>query len=90
MLYIVILKTLTFKDCFYWGEIKTLPIIELIKIDPTLTNEDLEEISKYSQTWYDYFNTAQYYQNSIFYRDTATVMYFNYKTTKEYVYKKKN
>ena len=78
-----------FKDCFYWGEIKTLPIIELIKIDPTLTNEDLEEISKYSQTWYDYFNTAQYYQNSIFYRDTATVMYFNYKTTKEYVYKKK-
>ena len=78
-----------FKDCFYWGEIKTVPIIELIKIDPTLTPEDLEEISKYSQSWYDYFNTAQYYQNSIFYRDTATLMYFNYKTTKEYVYKKK-
>ena len=78
-----------FKDCFYWGEIKTVAITELIKIDPSLTNEDLEEISKYGQSWYDYFNTAQYYQNSIFYRDTATLMYFNYKTTKEYVYKKK-
>jgi hypothetical protein len=33
-----------FKDCFYWGEIKTLPITELMKIDPSLTNEDLEEI----------------------------------------------
>jgi hypothetical protein len=78
-----------FKDCFYWGEIKTVPIIELKKIDPTLTNEDLEEISKYSQSWWDYFNVAQFYQNDIFYRDTATLMYFNYKTTKEIVYKKK-
>ena len=78
-----------FKDCFYWGEIKTVPIIELLKIDPTLTNEDLEEISKYGQNWYDYYNVAQYYDNDIFYRDTTTLMYFNYKTTKKIVYKKK-
>jgi hypothetical protein len=78
-----------FKDCFYWGEIKTVPIIDLKKIDPSLTNEDLEEISKYSQSWWDYYNVAQFYQNDIFYRDTATLMYFNYKTTKEIVYKKK-
>ncbi len=78
-----------FKDCFYWGEIKTLPIAELIKIDPTLTNDDLDKISKYSQSWYDYFNTAQFYENDIFYRDTCTLMYFNYKTTKKMVYKKK-
>ena len=78
-----------FKDCFYWGEIKTVPIIDLKKIDPSLTNEDLEEISKYSQSWWDYYNVAQFYQNDIFYRDTATLMYFNYKTTKDIVYKKK-
>jgi hypothetical protein len=78
-----------FKDCFYWGEIKTVPIIELKKIDPTLKNEDLDEISKYSQSWWDYFNIAQFYQNDIFYRDTATLLYFNYKTTKDIVYKKK-
>src|SRR6056300_35253 len=78
-----------FKDCFYWGEIKTLPITELMKIDPSLTNEDLEEISKYSQSWYDYYNVAQFYENSIFHRDTATLLYFNYKTTQKIVYKKK-
>tara|TARA_R110001606_G_scaffold24674_7_gene81397 strand:- start:3494 stop:5929 length:2436 start_codon:yes stop_codon:yes gene_type:complete len=78
-----------FKDCFYWGEIKTIPITELMKIDPSLTREDLEDISKYSQSWYDYYNTAQYYENDIFYKDTCTVMYFNYKTTKKMVYKKK-
>jgi hypothetical protein len=78
-----------FKDCFYWGEIKTLPITELIKIDPTLTREQLEEISKYSQSWYDYYNVAQFYENSMFSRDSATLLYFNYKTTKKMVYKKK-
>jgi hypothetical protein len=78
-----------FKDCFYWGEIKTLPITELMKIDPTLTKEQMQEISQYSQSWYDYYNVAQYYENSLFYRDTATLLYFNYKTTKKMVFKKK-
>ena len=78
-----------FKDCFYWGEIKTVPITELVKIDTSLTNEDLEEISKYSQSWYNYYQTAQMYENSMFYRDTATLMYFNYKSTNTFVYKKK-
>jgi hypothetical protein len=78
-----------FQDCFYWGEIKTLPITELLKIDPKLTREQLAEISKYSQSWYDYYNVAQMYENSMFSRDTATLLYFNYKTTKKMVYKKK-
>jgi hypothetical protein len=78
-----------FRDCFYWGEIKTVPITELPKIDPTLTNADLEEISKYSKAWFDYYNSAQMYANSLFYQDTATLMYFNYKSTKKIVYKKK-
>jgi len=79
-----------FKDTFYWGEIKTVPITELIKIDPSLTNEDLKEISKYSQSWYDYYNSQQFYENSMFHRDTATLLYFNYKTTHTFVYKKKS
>ncbi len=78
-----------FKDCFYWGEIKTLPIIELKKIDPSLTRADMDEISKYSQSWYDYNNTAQYYNNSLFSKDSATVLFFNYKTTHTFTYKKK-
>lgn len=78
-----------FKDCFYWGEIKTLPLTELMKIDPTLTKQDLEEISQYSQGWYDYYNVSRFYDNTVFFRDTCTLMYFNYKTTKKVVYKKK-
>jgi hypothetical protein len=78
-----------FRDCFYWGEIKTLPVTELLKINPSLTKEDLQEITMYSQGWYDYYNVAQFYQNSLFHRDTCTVLYFNYKTTKKMVYKKK-
>ena len=78
-----------FKDCFYWGEIKTLPISELLKIDTSLTRVDMEEISKYSQSWYDYNNTAQYYNNSLFSKDSATVLFFNYKTTHTFTYKKK-
>jgi hypothetical protein len=79
-----------FKDCFYWGEIKTVAMSELMKIDQSLTKEDLQEISQYSQGWYDYFNVSQFYENSLFSRDTCTLMYFNYKTTKKVVYKKKN
>ena len=78
-----------FKDCFYWGEIKTVPIVELVKIDPDITNDDMEEISKYSQAWYDYYNVAAMYENSMFSRDTCTLLYFNYRTTNTFVYKKK-
>lgn len=78
-----------FKDCFYWGEVKTIPITEVLKINPDLTQEDMKEISKYSQSWYDYYNVAQMYENSMFYRDTCTLLYFNYKSTESFVYKKK-
>ena len=78
-----------FKDCFYWGELKTIPMAELVKIDPDISNEDMEQIAKYSQSWYNYYNNAQYYENSLFYRDTCTLLYFNYKTTHTFVYKKK-
>jgi len=78
-----------FKDCFYWGEVKTVNIGELLKIDPTLSSDDLEEIGKYSQDWTSYYGNNQSYNNSIFSQDTTTLLYFNYKTTKKFVYKKK-
>lgn len=78
-----------FKDVFYWGEIKTVPITEVVKIDPTITDQQMEEISKYSQAWYDYYNVGQFYENSLFRNDTCTLLYFNYKTTKRVKYKKK-
>ena len=78
-----------FKDVFYWGEVKTVPITELYKINPKLTKDDVHQISESSQSWYDYYNVARYYENSLFLRDTCTLLYFNYKTTKKIVYKRK-
>jgi hypothetical protein len=66
-----------------------MPITELMKIDQSLTKEDLQQITQYSQAWYDYYNVAQFYENSMFFRDTCTLLYFNYKSTKKIVYKKK-
>lgn len=77
-----------FKDCFYWGEVKTVHTTELMKIDPTLTLEQLAEISKYGQAWNSQYGLAQL-NNGMFSRDSATLLYFNYKTTKRIVYKKK-
>lgn len=78
-----------FRDCFYWGEVKTVPITELIKINPRLTKEELEEISKTNQSWGEYYSVSRFYSDNVFSRDTCTLLYFNYKTTKSYVYKKK-
>jgi hypothetical protein len=78
-----------FKDCFYWGEIKAVNINEIRKIKPDITDAEMEEIAKYGQSWYNYFNVAQFYNNSLFYRDTCTLLYFNYKSTKTFTYKKK-
>ena len=78
-----------FGDVFYWGEVKTVPITELYKIDQSLTPEDIEKISQYSQSWYDYYNSSQYYDNSVFRKDTCTLLYYNYKTSKKVVFKKK-
>ena len=78
-----------FRDCFYWGEVKTVPMSELIKINPRLTKEDLEEIAKTNQSWGEYYSVSRFYSDDVFSRDTCTLLYFNYKTTKTYVYKKK-
>ena len=59
-----------------------------MKIDPTLTLEQLGEISKYGEAWNSQYGLAQL-NNSLFSRDSATLLYFNYKTTKRIVYKKK-
>jgi len=79
----------TFDDCFYYGEIKQVHIGELIKIDPTITKEELDKISKLSSLWFSQYNIIRPYRNTLFDRDVVTLLYFNYKTDKKFVYKKK-
>ena len=78
-----------FKDVFYWGEVKQIPINELLRINPNLTNEEIEEISKSSKSWIDEFRIKYPYYPSVFENDVINVLYFSYKTTRNFVYKKK-
>jgi len=79
----------TFDDCFYFGEVKQVPITELIKIKPDITKEEMKEIQDLGTAWYNYYGILRSYQNDYFARDVVTLLYFNYKTDKSFVFKKK-
>ena len=79
-----------FRDCFYWGEVKQIPVTELYKIKPDITKSEVEEIQQYATAWYDYYGITRQYRNDIFDKDVITLLYYNYKTTKKFVYKKKS
>ena len=78
-----------FEDCYYFGEVKNVNITELKKLDPSLTQEDIKEISKMSSKWDAYQGIRGGYQSDNFDHNTATLLYFSYKTDKNIVYKKK-
>tara|TARA_R100001440_G_scaffold9520_2_gene17811 strand:+ start:540 stop:2966 length:2427 start_codon:yes stop_codon:yes gene_type:complete len=78
-----------FEDIYYIGEVKTIPVNELIKQFPDLTAAELEEIQKtkpYNELAYNqrYVSQGKYDSNKI------QVLYFNYKTYNNEVYKMKN
>ena len=77
-----------FDDIYYVGEVKTIPINELAKQFPHLTQEDLEDIVKnknYNNSNHDQggYNSKQQDNNKV------QVLYFNYKTYMNEVYKVK-
>lgn len=78
-----------FSDCFYFGEIKQVHYTELRKIDPTITDEKLQEIKNHGNAWYGHYGITMQFWDSAFLNETVTLLYFNYKTEKKFVYKKK-
>ena len=78
----------TFDDIYYVGEVKSIPINELVKQFPYLSHEDLEEISNSSSGTH-----ANYYGNNARNADSdnnkVDILYFNYKTYMNEVYKLK-
>lgn len=77
-----------FDDCYYFGEVKRVSLNELKKIQPNLTKDDLEKIKNNSSDWDSYHKIDKEVQSN-FDDHTATLLFFNYKTTKDIVYKKK-
>ena len=74
-----------FEDIYYVGEVKEIPINELVKEFPELTEVDIKEITDNSgQTIY---NQSNYRLNTD--KNKIEVLYFNYKTHMNNVYKLK-
>ena len=76
-----------FDDIYYVGEVKTIPVNELAKQFPHLTGEDLEDIMKNKSNNRSNYNSIHTYDKED--NNTIQVLYFNYKTYMNEVYKVK-
>ena len=73
-----------FDDIYYVGEVKNIPINELVKQFPHLEHDDLEDIIKNRGITRDKYGTKQDLDDNM-----IQVLYFNYKTYMNQVYKVK-
>ena len=74
-----------FDDIYYVGEVKTIPINELVKQFPHLSQEDLENIQQYNNSRTYEYNKGRRDQDI----NQVEVLYFNWKTYMNEVYKLK-
>ena len=72
-----------FSDMYYVGEVKSISLEELKKQFPNLTDAELKEIEKFPGT-NDY---SRIYQNQNYDTNTVQVLYFEYKTYSNQVFK---
>mgnify|MGYP003120590610 FL=1 len=77
-----------FEDIYYVGEVKSIPVNELAKQFPHLSESDLEDIMKNKS-----YNRSNYSSRHSYDKEdnnTIQVLYFNYKTYMNEVYKVKD
>ena len=74
-----------FDDIYYVGEIKEIPINELVKQFPNLTESDIEEIRSKAGNTTTHGSNYRYNTD----RNQIEVLYFNYKTHANDIYKLK-
>lgn len=78
-----------FSDIYYVGEVKQIHYTEIRKIDPSITDEQLEEIKNWGNAWYNDYTITGQLQDDPFSSEMISVLFFNYKTDKKFVWKKK-
>jgi len=76
-----------FEDIYYVGEVKSIPVNELAKQFPHLSESDLEEIMKNKSYNRSNYNSTHSYDKED--NNNIQVLYFNYKTYMNEVYKVK-
>ena len=74
-----------FEDIYYVGEVKSIPVNELAKQFPHLTEEDLDDVMKNKSYSRSNYNSRHGYDKED--NNTIQVIYFNYKTYMNEVYK---
>ena len=74
-----------FDDVYYVGEVKTVAVNELVKEFPHLSQDDLEEIQQYNNSRTYEYNKGRRDQDI----NQVEVLYFNWKTYMNEVYKLK-
>jgi len=79
-----------FRDCYYFGEVKSVHVSELKKINPYLEQEELEQIAKTASRYDGYRSTQNLTSQSGLDKSNVSLLYFSYKTDKEIVYKIKD
>ena len=77
-----------FEDVYYVGEVKNVPINELAKQFPHLKHEDLEDIIKNKSAYSSNYNSGHTRTRELD-NNTVQILYFNYKTYMNEVYKMK-
>ena len=77
-----------FDDIYYVGEVKVIPINELVKQFPDLDQKELEEIAGQSFRKAGYYNS--HHEHDEIDKNQVQILYFNYKTYSKEVYKVKD
>jgi len=76
-----------FKDCYYFGEIKSARVNELKKQFPSLSDEDIADLSNKSGGWSNYSNNYNVEDTDDYNSNSVNILYFNWKTWENNVYK---
>ena len=78
-----------FQDCFYYGEYKNTNLSEVYKEFPNLTEEQKQRLQSISSSWNNYYELNLNGQSQDVLDGKLGLLYFNYKTSREKVWKKK-
>lgn len=78
-----------FSDRYYFGEVKRVHYTELVKIKPNITKEELESIRNSGDAWDQEYPISTRYNDDVLGGEMVNLLYFNYKTNKRFIYKKK-
>tara|TARA_B100001996_G_scaffold238349_1_gene184190 strand:- start:348 stop:2810 length:2463 start_codon:yes stop_codon:yes gene_type:complete len=76
-----------FRDCYYFGEVKRIKLNELHKQFPNITDEQMQQMVDKGSNWVNYNTFENGRLNEIDNKNTVTVLYFNWKSWENNVYK---